>query len=240
LISPLWRLGKRENYISVTREQIGSLKTISRGWDIADIASRFKKREMALRQIAAMLGCSHETVRKQLMDYLGQDSYSEIVASRSEDSKSHVIQLLDIDRTRSLLQEQATVLRGGASREKALLADVLLQAKNSGISLTCHFKRERLFRFTLPRGSGVKIKVAVPSGNEPEHRHGLHRFRLNPSISSYDFAVFSARHGKSASTYIFPVSEICEQWSLVLRYKCLERGSKYKYARDRWSVLKEA
>ncbi|MCU1265724.1 MAG: hypothetical protein JWM21_2042 [Acidobacteria bacterium] len=192
---------------------------------------------MALRQIAATLGCSHETVRKQLIDYLGEDSYSEIVARRSGDSKTDIIESLDIDRTRSLLQEQAIVLKGRAAREKTLLADVLLQAKNSGILLTSHFKRERLLRFTLPHGGSVKIKVAVPSGNEPEHRHGLHRFRLNPSISSYDFAVFSAQHSKNAVTYIFPVSEIYEHWSLVLRYKCLERGSKYKYARDRWAVL---
>ena len=202
---------------------------------LPEIARQFEREKRSLRQLAENADCSHETVRKELINYFGNSSYQEILNRRAAPKEKNPVRILDVGGARALLK--GITSKTYTNEEKMLLSKVLLQAKKAGVKLSVIAKSDAPFDFMLADGRTIKIKLARPDGSDREHLLGLHRFRLNRSISAYDFAVFAAADNNNQAIYVFRVSEVRKIKSLVLRYNWLERESKYSYARDRWSIL---
>lgn len=144
---------------------------------------------------------------------------------------------LDIDGFRNLLAVRLFKASGNEALRINHILGVLSQAQRNDIHLSGTVGRSGAIRFYLPNQQELKIRVATIDGEQREHRLGLHRFKVVPTIADYNFAIFSMIEGVSITTYIFNTSDISHIKSLGLRFKWFERKSRYDYARDRWSIL---
>lgn len=198
------------------------------------MARQYEYRQTSLTEIADKIGCSRGTIRNDLVRFLGEQRYARVLSSRRT---NNALKGVNVSELRKLLTSHSK-FSNNRGPTRRLLLDALTRAERHGISLLTILRAGGSMHFYLPDDRTVRIRTALAGGDQPEHRFGLHRFRISSGISRYDFAVFAISDGSTVTTYVFKPSEIASVQSLALRYKWFERTSRYDFARDRWSILK--
>jgi hypothetical protein len=202
---------------------------------LSELARQYEQGQISLTQIADRIGCSRGTVHNDFVRGLGKARYAETLRIRkNNDATAKRLKSFEL---RKILVRRFNVAKDDAPAIRLLVA-TLTRAEQFDSSFLTSMRAGGAMRFFLSDERPVRIRTALPDGNQPEHRFGLHRFRVSPGISRYDFAVFAIGDRSSVTTYIFRTSEIASVQSLALRYKWFERKSRYDFARDRWAILK--
>ncbi len=225
--------GSRSNLVYKTvRERIARYKDEG---GIISVVKQYESGKVTQSGLAKKIGCSRVTVYNDLVRNLGQSQYEILKRNR----KTNIAKLKEM--TTFQLRE---VLAGqcGSSNEERLatraLIEVLTKAEAADVPIIGIQQRTRQIRFYLSREITLQIRVALAMGNRPEHRLGLHRFRVSRAISEYQFAIFAVYNGRTTICYVFKTSQIAHLQSLALRFDHFKRKSRYDFAREQWSILK--
>jgi hypothetical protein len=202
---------------------------------LARVIRRYEQRDLKFREIGEAVGCSHEAVRNDFIRFLGQPDYARLRKRIKRPAVED--KCLNIQAAKHLIEERLPSLTEEEQKKATVLSNVLIQAEKSGVQFAVVVKGSGSFRFFLPDGRPISIRVAIPSSDLKEYPLGLHRFKVTPTISSFAFVIFAMLSDQNVVTYIFDTSEINRIRTLALRFKWLERRSKYDSARNRWSLL---
>jgi hypothetical protein len=188
-----------------------------------------------LTQIASHVGCSRGTVHNDLVRFLGARQYAKVLSVRKRNGAN--VKQVNASEVKRILDTRLSLSENGELATR-LLKEVLIKAEQHGVSFLASLRAGGAIHFYLSDKRTVRMRIAVVDGDQPEHRFGLHRFRVSSGIRRYDFAIFAIDDRSAITTYVFKVSEIASVQSLALRYKWFDRESRYDFARDRWSIFK--
>lgn len=202
---------------------------------LATIARRYEHGDITISALAKIAGCSRGTIHNDFIRLLGAERYALLQQNRKRTTN---VPRLDIPSIRNVLIQKSEGLSAEDTHKANSLVDILALAEKAHVPLR-GIKRKGVLRFCLPNEQTIRIRIAIVVDEQPEHRFGLHRFRISPTITSHNFVIFGIRAGYTTTTYIFNTLEIAHIQSLALRFKWFDRKSRYDYARDRWSLLTE-
>jgi hypothetical protein len=198
------------------------------------VVQKYEQNDITLSEVAVMVGCSGATVRNDFIRKLGVERYTLLQQNRKKIVSN--MRELDASDLRKVFTQRLETLPLVEAQKIQALIDVIEQAEQAHVPLKAIEREGDNIRFFLPNERTVKMRIALLTESRPEHRLGLHRFRVSPGITKYDF-VFFAMQNDNTTIYIFKSAEIAHVQSLALRYKWFNRKSRYDYARDRWSIL---
>ncbi len=211
-----------------------SLNRYTRCGGLDALIRRYERGDISLEKGAELAGCSRGTFCKDIVRYLGPKGFTLL---RNNRRKVITSPTLDILKLKTFFAERLKSLSKNEGQKLQTIIYILEQAERAGVLLAGIKGRGRKVRFFISPKKTLKIRMALANYQQPEHQIGLHRFRVTPAISKYDFAIFAIRNDNNTTIYIFKTSEISGIQSLALRFEWFERNSTYEYARDRWSIL---
>jgi hypothetical protein len=210
---------------------------------IDEFIERFGRGKGTLMSVAKAARVSRETIRNDIKRHIGNEGYARLVAKRREVLHAESpLRALDIDAAQRRLIAMERVADQETRREYQVIRAVLRQMKDAGVPLTFLPSRSSGFKYELPNGHRVQIRVAFVDESRKDHANGFYRFKVNPDVTRYSFVVFAVAKGREVLPFVFPSTDIKDIRSLNLRFideskYDIKRKSKYDYARKNWKPL---
>ncbi len=202
---------------------------------IVEIARKLLAGSVTIRQLREQLSLSRECIRQDLISYVGENRYTNWAANKKLQKAMN-----KKPQTLSAEQAQRYLKSVGNRADYTDLRFLLGAGRAAGFNFNLKVSRRVRPKLYTSSGKPVFMRIAVPDGEAAEHGFGLHRFNISGAVTGkFPIAIFLLRTGAMRTLYIFRTSDLTKVRSLVLRYKYLDRKSKYSAALNDWAALND-
>ena len=192
---------------------------------------------LTISRIARETAVSSQTVRNDLKRHFGLEWYKEAIKRNQKTNKPQK----PIFGGREISADEAIqALKAGDRPCSEQEAEASIAAVNALVAS----KKVAAYRIGTRGLSAAKstkgwttVRLFTANPNLKEFKMGLYRMRPIKGKSDSGLSIYGIFCKGKIVFYVFTYNDTSKIYSLNLRFECLNRNSKYSFARDRWDIL---